>query len=153
MRPPPSALIQPAFQTLGDRLELRLCGAGALQGIDELTIIDLALANPPGAIAGDLPGHELAEDRGDRPVAGQASKVGPDVVCDVDPRHTVATSWRDGDLGLQSLSAATPHFGYTEAYTRKRRISVQVRLSVLEALALWARGPCAMRVESAASSR
>ena len=63
--------IQPTLQTGHDRREVCLRGAGAFQGVDQFTITEPAFANASGTIDADLPFHEFAEDRGDRPVAGQ----------------------------------------------------------------------------------
>jgi hypothetical protein len=120
-----------------------LWSRGAFQGVDEFTIIELPFANPSGTIAGDFPCDELAEDRSDRAVVGQVSEVGPHVVSNIDPRHAVATSRRDAGPGLRSPSATTAHNASVEAHTRRRRISVQVRLCVGEGQRLAAdpRGP------------
>lgn len=106
---PRSGPIQATLQSRHDRLEVRSAGARTVESLDQLTIIEPALAKPPGSITVDFPGHELAEDGGDRSIAGEDSKVCPYVIGDVDSGHAVAANRLRRRLGPRSLPAAAAH--------------------------------------------
>lgn len=79
-----------SFEPLHDQRQILFLTASVFKGVDELAGLALALPKTLRPVPVDLSTHQLAKDLADRAVTSGGTEVGPHVVGDLDPRHSIS---------------------------------------------------------------